>query len=114
MQTLSLYSVKASIHLPFSVLTRPPGFLAVGLASVKRKKGSYLLPTLRSLFSQSSPEERSSMVVVVMLVDFDAKWRAATVEEINTVFTSELEQGQLLVLHVPQEYYPPLTGTVYM
>ncbi|XP_056155956.1 alpha-1,3-mannosyl-glycoprotein 4-beta-N-acetylglucosaminyltransferase C-like [Lampris incognitus] len=85
-------------------------FLTVGLASVKRKKGSYLLPTLRSLFSQSSPEERASMVVVVLLADFSASWREATVGEIKTAFTSELEQGQLLVLYVPQQYYPPLKG----
>ncbi|XP_029912548.1 alpha-1,3-mannosyl-glycoprotein 4-beta-N-acetylglucosaminyltransferase C-like [Myripristis murdjan] len=102
--------LKVSYQLLAGTPSTKERFLAVGLASVKRKKGSYLLSTLRSLFSQSSPEERSSMVVVVMLVDFDAKWRAATVEEIKTVFTSELEQGHLLVLHVPQEYYPPLTG----
>ncbi|XP_058498737.1 alpha-1,3-mannosyl-glycoprotein 4-beta-N-acetylglucosaminyltransferase C-like isoform X2 [Solea solea] len=85
-------------------------FLCIGLSSVKRKKGSYLIPTLQSLFSQSSPDERSSMVVVVLLADFDVAWRVNTVTEIKSVFASELEQGQLVVLHVPQDWYPPLTG----
>ncbi|XP_040909996.1 alpha-1,3-mannosyl-glycoprotein 4-beta-N-acetylglucosaminyltransferase C-like [Toxotes jaculatrix] len=85
-------------------------YLSIGLSSVKRKKGSYLIPTLQALFSQSSPEERSSMVVVVLLADFDVSWRVSTVREIKTVFTSELEQGQLVVLHVPQDWYPPITG----
>ncbi|XP_071377387.1 alpha-1,3-mannosyl-glycoprotein 4-beta-N-acetylglucosaminyltransferase C [Centroberyx affinis] len=102
------------LNVSYQLLAGTPStkerFVAVGLASVKRKKGSYLLPTLRSLFSQSSPEERSSMVVVVMLADFDANWRGATVGEIKAAFASELEQGQLLVIHVSQQYYPPLTG----
>ncbi|XP_034027964.1 alpha-1,3-mannosyl-glycoprotein 4-beta-N-acetylglucosaminyltransferase C-like isoform X2 [Thalassophryne amazonica] len=85
-------------------------FLCIGISSVKRTKGTYLLTTLRSLFSQSSPQERSSMVVVVLLADFDARWRASTVREIRTAFPSELEQNQLVVLHVPQDWYPPITG----
>ncbi|KAM8753974.1 alpha-1,3-mannosyl-glycoprotein 4-beta-N-acetylglucosaminyltransferase C isoform 2-T4 [Acanthopagrus schlegelii] len=86
------------------------GFLSIGLSSVKRKKGNYLIPTLQSLFSQSSTEERSSLVVVVLLADFDVSWRESTVKEIKTAFASELEQGQLVVLHVPEDWYPPLTG----
>lgn len=54
------------------------------------------------------------MVVVVLLADFDVSWRVATVSEIKTVFASELEQGQLVVLHVPQDLYPPLTGAADM
>lgn len=88
-----------------------PGFLCIGLSSVKRQRGSYLVTTLQSLFSQSSPAERSSMVVVVLLADFDVDWRVATVKEIQTTFPSELEQGQLLVLHVTKEWYPNTTGT---
>ncbi|XP_034447865.1 alpha-1,3-mannosyl-glycoprotein 4-beta-N-acetylglucosaminyltransferase C-like [Hippoglossus hippoglossus] len=85
-------------------------YLSVGMSSINRKKGSYLIPTLQSLFQQSSSEERSAMVVVVLLADFDASWRIATVREIKTAFASELEQGQLVVIHVPEDWYPPLTG----
>ncbi|KAM4737984.1 alpha-1,3-mannosyl-glycoprotein 4-beta-N-acetylglucosaminyltransferase C [Anableps anableps] len=110
--------VEQGDYLPLSVtyqlLAGAPSnqqkFLAVGLSSVKRKKGSYLVPTLQSLFSQSSPEERSSMVVVVLIADFDVSWMISTLREINSTFASELDQGQLLVIHVSQEWYPPLTG----
>ncbi|XP_015244559.1 PREDICTED: alpha-1,3-mannosyl-glycoprotein 4-beta-N-acetylglucosaminyltransferase C-like [Cyprinodon variegatus] len=85
-------------------------FLTVGLSSVRRKKSSYLVSTLQSLFSQSSPEERSSMVVVVLLADFDVSWISGTLREINSTFPSELDRGQLLLIHVSQEWYPPLTG----
>lgn len=79
---------------------------------MKRIKGSYLIHTLQSIFSHSSPEERSSMVVVVLLADFDASWRVTTVSEIKTAFATELALCQLVVLHVPQDQYPPLTGAV--
>ncbi|XP_029291112.1 alpha-1,3-mannosyl-glycoprotein 4-beta-N-acetylglucosaminyltransferase C-like [Cottoperca gobio] len=100
------------LNVSYQLLAGAPStqqrYLSVGLASVKRKKGSYLIATLQSLFSQSSPEERSSMVVVVLLADFDDSWRVTTASEIKTTFASELEQGQLVVLHVPQDVYPPL------
>lgn len=70
----------------------------------------YLLSTLQSIMSQSSPEERASMVVVLLLADFDASWRNATVAEIQSKFPSELEDGHLVVLHVAQDFYPPLQG----
>ncbi|XP_051281150.1 alpha-1,3-mannosyl-glycoprotein 4-beta-N-acetylglucosaminyltransferase C [Dicentrarchus labrax] len=102
------------LNVSYQLLAGAPStqqrYLTVGLSSVKRNKGSYLIPTLQSLFSQSSPEERYSMVVVVLLADFDVSWRIITVREIKTAFASELEQGQLVVIHVPQQWYPPITG----
>lgn len=102
------------LNVSYQLLAGAPStqqrYLSVGLSSVKRKKGSYLISTLQSLFSQSSAGERSSMVVVVLLADFDDIWRVSTVRDIKTAFASELEQGQLVVLHVPQDFYPPLKG----
>ncbi|XP_070696440.1 alpha-1,3-mannosyl-glycoprotein 4-beta-N-acetylglucosaminyltransferase C [Pempheris klunzingeri] len=102
------------LNVSYQLLAGAPStqqrYLSVGLSSVQRKKGSYLIPTLQSLFSQSSPEERSSMVVVVLLADFSVSWRVSSVREIKTAFASELEQGQLVVLHVTQDWYPPVTG----
>ncbi|KAM6929218.1 alpha-1,3-mannosyl-glycoprotein 4-beta-N-acetylglucosaminyltransferase C-like isoform 1-T1 [Lycodopsis pacificus] len=102
------------LNVSYQVLAGAPStqqrYLSIGLSSVKRKKGSYLIPTLKSLFLQSSPEERSSMVVVVLLADFDVSWRVTTAVEIKSAFALELEQGQLVVLHVPQDQYPSLTG----
>ncbi|XP_028265211.1 alpha-1,3-mannosyl-glycoprotein 4-beta-N-acetylglucosaminyltransferase C isoform X2 [Parambassis ranga] len=102
------------LNVSYQLLAGTPStqqrYLSVGLSSIKRKKGSYLVPTLQSLFSQSSPEECSSMVVVVLLADFDVNWRVDTVREIKTAFGSQLEQGQLVVIHVSQDWYPPLQG----
>lgn len=54
------------------------------------------------------------MVVVVLLADFDVSWRVDTVKEIKSAFASELEKGHLLVIHVPQDWYPPITGAAHM
>lgn len=102
------------LNVSYRLLAGTPGsqqkYLAIGLSSIKRKKGSYLVPTLKSIFLQSSPEERTSMVVVVLLADLDVDWRVATVKELKNEFLSELEQDQLVILHVLEESYPPLTG----
>ncbi|KAK2850967.1 hypothetical protein Q5P01_007243 [Channa striata] len=102
------------LNVSYQLLAGAPStqqrYLSIGLSSIQRTKGSYLTPTLQSLFSQSSPDERSSMVVVVLLADFDVRWRIATVKEIKTKFALELEQGQLVVIHVPWDQYPPITG----
>lgn len=50
----------------------------------------------------------------MLLADFDVSWRVNTVREIKTVFTAELEQGHLVVLHVPEEWYPRVTGAMHI
>ncbi|TRY94915.1 hypothetical protein DNTS_023648, partial [Danionella cerebrum] len=85
-------------------------YLTLGLSSVKREKGSYLLATLRSIFSESSEEELDQMVVVVLLADFDLPWIQNTLHQISQDFIAHLEKSRLLVIHVKQEHYPPLSG----
>ncbi|XP_060794582.1 alpha-1,3-mannosyl-glycoprotein 4-beta-N-acetylglucosaminyltransferase C isoform X2 [Neoarius graeffei] len=89
---------------------RALGYLTVGLSSVKRKKENYLLQTLSSIFNQSSEDELSEMVVVVLLADFDLSWVHQTLTSITQRFSNRLIQGQLLVIHADKENYPPLTG----
>ncbi|XP_061638448.1 alpha-1,3-mannosyl-glycoprotein 4-beta-N-acetylglucosaminyltransferase C-like [Phyllopteryx taeniolatus] len=102
------------LHVTYQLLAgqRPATksrYLCVGLPSVKSKTGSYLIPTLQSLFATTSPKERSSMAVVVLLADFDVSWRTDMVKKIKSEFSSALQQGHLLVFHVPEENYSPLT-----
>ncbi|XP_075765999.1 alpha-1,6-mannosyl-glycoprotein 4-beta-N-acetylglucosaminyltransferase-like isoform X2 [Pelodiscus sinensis] len=85
-------------------------FLTVGLSSVKRKRGNYLLSTLGSIFKQSTRKELKEMVVVVHLADPDLEWNARMVGDITAQFAPQLLRGQLLVIHAPEEFYPPLEG----
>ncbi|XP_015263674.1 PREDICTED: alpha-1,3-mannosyl-glycoprotein 4-beta-N-acetylglucosaminyltransferase C-like, partial [Gekko japonicus] len=85
-------------------------FLTVGLCSIKRKKGNYLLETLRSIFDQSTREELNEMVAVVHLADPDQEWNAQVVAHIAKRFAHQILLGRLLVIHAPHEYYPSLEG----
>lgn len=68
------------------------------------------MDTLHSIFSQSSKEELSEMVVVVLLADFDQAWVEEMTQKISNKFHARLEQSELLVIHASQDVYPPLTG----
>ncbi|CAM5170976.1 unnamed protein product [Eretmochelys imbricata] len=109
-----LWNASASRNVSYRYLAgSPPSrkkFLTVGLSSVKRKRGNYLLDTLKSIFSQSAQEELEEMVVVVHLADPDSEWNTQVVMDITARFTPHLLRGQLLVIHAPPECYPPLEG----
>ncbi|NXN17105.1 MGT4C acetylglucosaminyltransferase, partial [Indicator maculatus] len=85
-------------------------YLTIGLSSVKRKKGNYLLETIKSIFEQSSYEELKEIAVVVQLADFDAAWCAGMAQGIAQRFAHHIIAGRLLVIHVPEEHYPALEG----
>ncbi|XP_001520298.4 alpha-1,6-mannosyl-glycoprotein 4-beta-N-acetylglucosaminyltransferase-like [Ornithorhynchus anatinus] len=84
--------------------------LTVGLSSVRRPRGSYLLDTLDSVFRRSSAAELRDMLVVVHLADPDPRWIRRTVNALAGRFASQLLAGQLLVVHAPPAAYPPLRG----
>ncbi|XP_048840129.1 alpha-1,3-mannosyl-glycoprotein 4-beta-N-acetylglucosaminyltransferase C-like isoform X2 [Brienomyrus brachyistius] len=85
-------------------------YLTVGLSSVKRKQGFYLLDTLHSIFTESSQEELEEMVVVVLLADFDMDWNERMLKVISEKFSDPVLKGQLLITHLGQKHYPPLEG----
>ncbi|XP_066191890.1 alpha-1,6-mannosyl-glycoprotein 4-beta-N-acetylglucosaminyltransferase-like isoform X1 [Sylvia atricapilla] len=85
-------------------------FLAVGMASVQRPRGFYLLATLQSLFNQSTEEELQEMVVVVHLADTDPGWNVRVAATIVQKFARHILLGRLLLIHVPHEFYPTLEG----
>ncbi|XP_061780764.1 alpha-1,3-mannosyl-glycoprotein 4-beta-N-acetylglucosaminyltransferase C-like isoform X1 [Nerophis lumbriciformis] len=85
-------------------------YLTIGLASVKRKRGNYLLETLKSIFDQSSYEELKEIVVVVHLADFDLVWCENLVREMSRKFGHHVIAGRLLVIQAPEEHYPSLDG----
>ncbi|KAM8861426.1 alpha-1,3-mannosyl-glycoprotein 4-beta-N-acetylglucosaminyltransferase C-like [Synchiropus picturatus] len=85
-------------------------FLTIGLSSVKRRRGNYLLETIKSIFDQSNYEELNEIVVVVHLADFDLVWCENLVQEITRKFGHHIIAGRLLVIQAPEEFYPSLEG----
>ncbi|NWV00837.1 MGT4C acetylglucosaminyltransferase, partial [Upupa epops] len=99
-----------SYHLLAGSLPSHKKFLAVGLASVRRPRGLYLLATLHSLFKQSTEEELQEMVVVVHLADADATWNTHVAANIAQKFARHILLGRLLLIHTPHVFYPTLEG----
>ncbi|MEE6508130.1 hypothetical protein FKM82_019187 [Ascaphus truei] len=87
-----------------------PGYLTIGLSSVKRKKGNYLLETIKSIFDQSSYEELKEITVVVHLAEFDLTWCESVVQDISRKFSHHIIAGRLTIIHTPEEFYPILEG----
>ena len=77
---------------------------------MRRKKGSYLLETIKSIFEQSSYEELKELSVVVHLADFNSSWREVMLQDITQKFAHHIIAGRLMVIHAPEEYYPILSG----
>ncbi|ERE74365.1 alpha-1,3-mannosyl-glycoprotein 4-beta-N-acetylglucosaminyltransferase-like protein MGAT4E [Cricetulus griseus] len=73
--------------------------LTVGISSVQRTHGSYLLDTLKSLFQASSELDLEYMLVLVLLSDTDPKWLNQTVANISGLFLPHIESGRLAVVH---------------
>ncbi|XP_043944348.1 alpha-1,3-mannosyl-glycoprotein 4-beta-N-acetylglucosaminyltransferase C [Protopterus annectens] len=109
-----LSNFSGSINVTYRYLAGMPlarkRYLTIGLASVKRKKGNYLLETIKSIFEQSSYEELKEIVVVVHLADFDLVWCENVVQDISRKFAHHIISGRLMVIHAPAEYYPLLYG----
>ncbi|XP_027698259.1 alpha-1,3-mannosyl-glycoprotein 4-beta-N-acetylglucosaminyltransferase C [Vombatus ursinus] len=109
-----LSNFSGAINVTYRYLAGTPlprkKYLTVGLSSVKRKKGNYLLETIKSIFEQSSYEELKEIAVVVHLADFDLPWCDSMVRDITQKFAHHIIAGRLMVIHAPEEYYPILDG----
>ncbi|XP_063301231.1 alpha-1,3-mannosyl-glycoprotein 4-beta-N-acetylglucosaminyltransferase C [Pelobates fuscus] len=104
----------SSINISYRILAGMPSsrkrYLTIGLSSVKRKKGNYLLETIKSIFEQSSYEELKEIVVVVHLAEFDLTWGETIVQDISRKFSHHIIAGRLIIINTPIEFYPNLEG----
>lgn len=102
------------------------GSIVIGIPTIKREKASYLLETLKSVFDAMNEHERNEAVVVIFIPEVNSKIRyifqlkyfllflklddqsfvQTTIENINRVFSNELESGLLEIVVPPIEFYP--------
>ncbi|XP_068117064.1 alpha-1,3-mannosyl-glycoprotein 4-beta-N-acetylglucosaminyltransferase C-like [Hyperolius riggenbachi] len=103
-----------ALHIPYKYLLGSPPkskrFLTIGISSVKRAKGDYLLTTLESIFSHCSHSELEELIVVVYLANFKHSVNTAIAEEIKKHYSLEVSAGRLLVISSYSNAYPPLEG----
>nr|XP_054772872.1 alpha-1,3-mannosyl-glycoprotein 4-beta-N-acetylglucosaminyltransferase C-like [Lytechinus pictus] len=53
-----------------------PGFLTIGIPTVQRETAHYLTQTIDSLIDKSSPKERSDVIILIFLADFEEEKRS--------------------------------------
>ncbi|XP_030845500.1 alpha-1,3-mannosyl-glycoprotein 4-beta-N-acetylglucosaminyltransferase C [Strongylocentrotus purpuratus] len=85
-----------------------PGFLTVGIPTVERKSELYLTQTLDSLIDNSTPEQRSDVVLLLFLADLDEEKRNILKNMMMDKYLSHLESGFIQVIQAPSGFYPPL------
>jgi len=86
------------------------GFLTVGVSSIRRVNGpAYLLETLASLSEHTTASEKSEVVIVVFLSDFDAAYNNESVAAILKHHHDDVASGFVRIVQVLPSYYPDLS-----
>ncbi|XP_063776447.1 alpha-1,3-mannosyl-glycoprotein 4-beta-N-acetylglucosaminyltransferase-like protein MGAT4D isoform X1 [Pseudophryne corroboree] len=84
--------------------------VVIGIPTVKRDKQSYLLDTLRSLFSEMSPKEKEDCVVIVFIAELSAQYVNDIANVIKESFPHEIQSGVLEIISPSPLYYPDFSN----
>uniref|UniRef100_A0A8I5TFY6 MGAT4 conserved region domain-containing protein n=1 Tax=Pongo abelii TaxID=9601 RepID=A0A8I5TFY6_PONAB len=95
-------------HILLGAFPTEKKLLTIGISSVQRPQGSYLLDTLQSLFFASSSSEQKYFTVLVHLADPDPNWLDQMISSISTLFQPYIQARQLVVINTPLKSYLPL------
>ena len=63
-----------------------PGYLTIGIPTLRRPKGEYFFSTLASLFKQSTPTQQRNMTIVAMMADRDPAFNDLLVKSIKVKY----------------------------
>lgn len=85
------------------------GFLTIAIPSIRRANGlKYLTETISSLMKKMTAVEKTEVVIVVLLADFDREYNTKAVDELHEMFSPELGDGLLRIVQAPKSFYPGL------
>ena len=83
----------------------------MGIPSVKRVNGpSYILKTVKSLVQNTTPTQRTVIVIVVFLADFDVVYNNQVTEQLLAHHRELVKSGFIQIVTVEPSFYPPLKG----
>ncbi|XP_064599349.1 alpha-1,6-mannosyl-glycoprotein 4-beta-N-acetylglucosaminyltransferase-like [Liolophura sinensis] len=86
-----------------------PVYLSIGIPCIFRVgKQKYVVHTLNSLIKHSSVEEKSQMVLVLFLADFDEKYRQEIGEFLYLKYKEFVDSGFIQMIKAPKSFYPSL------
>ena len=82
----------------------------MGVPSIKRINGmSYLFQTINSLIERTSSVDKTRVVVIVFLADFDTEYNDKVARALLEKYIDYVNMGFLQVVQVGRNYYPKLT-----
>ncbi|XP_046381799.2 alpha-1,3-mannosyl-glycoprotein 4-beta-N-acetylglucosaminyltransferase C-like isoform X1 [Haliotis rufescens] len=84
------------------------GFLTIGIPTVCRENGTYLLSTLRSLIDHSSETDRQNVTVVISVNDQNATYISELKHALTDEFSAHVLNGFIHMMRAPDSYYPSL------
>ncbi|XP_064615770.1 alpha-1,3-mannosyl-glycoprotein 4-beta-N-acetylglucosaminyltransferase C-like [Liolophura sinensis] len=76
----------------------------------RRSDRWYLQETLDSLIKHSREEDKSEVVVVVFLSDFDPSLRSELRTKITLIYPTYIDSGFIQIIEAPLEFYPSLSN----
>ncbi len=81
-------------------------FLTIGVPTVKRNKAFYLPDTLRGIIDGLAEEEKSEVVIVVFVADFNDDYTKHVKVTIDKLFPDEVASGLIQVIIPSKSFYP--------
>ncbi|KFO93380.1 Alpha-1,3-mannosyl-glycoprotein 4-beta-N-acetylglucosaminyltransferase B, partial [Buceros rhinoceros silvestris] len=85
--------------------------LVMGVPTVKREKGHYLINTLHSLLNDLSEEQKNDCVIIILVAEVSLHGKVQYVDrKTMRSFPREIQSGLLEVISPPASYYPDLSN----
>ncbi|KAG8134587.1 hypothetical protein E2320_007696 [Naja naja] len=82
----------------------------IGISSVRRKKESYLMSTLNSLFNGMSKNQKKNCVIIVLIAEVNSTYVNSIAESIKGSFPKEIRSGVLEVISPHRSFYPDFSN----
>ncbi|XP_071955035.1 alpha-1,3-mannosyl-glycoprotein 4-beta-N-acetylglucosaminyltransferase C-like [Antedon mediterranea] len=89
---------------------RKDGFLTIGIPTVHRDKGFYIIDTLQSIVDNTSEGDKKMLTIIVFTADSNTTYNQKVFQEINTKFASYVTSDVIRVINTPRSYYPDLSN----
>ena len=80
-------------------------YLTIGIPTVRRQNGAYVIKTVTSLLSNMNAEQRKDVIIVVMPADRDPASVTLTLQELRSNFGEAIDGGYLHVIVPPDDLY---------
>ena len=86
--------------------------MVLGIPTVKRESQRYLEATLRSIFDNLNNDESQQILVIIMIAKTSLKYVQTIVDEIQNLFSSQINAGMLDIIAPPSGFYPDFKVTL--